>query len=98
MIALEQGRLAEAEKLLSRALEVQRRALGSHDSDTMATLNTSANDYVREGKYAQAEALFSEALEIQRRMFRSRASEDADYCDRPGQRLRPEKLRPGRGT
>jgi Flp pilus assembly protein TadD len=58
-----QGKYAEAETLLGRALEIERRVLGPDHPDTLYSMNNLATVYTSQGKYAQAEALDSQTLE-----------------------------------
>jgi tetratricopeptide (TPR) repeat protein len=64
-----QGKLAQAESLLDRALEDQGRTLGTDHPDTLTTMNNLALVYQVEGKRAQAEPLFVAALEGRHRVL-----------------------------
>ena len=59
-----QGRYAEAEPLLRRALAIDEKALGPEHPDTAATLNSLAELYNKQGRYAEAEPLYRRALAI----------------------------------
>ncbi|HXA64128.1 MAG TPA: tetratricopeptide repeat protein, partial [Bryobacteraceae bacterium] len=63
-----EGKYAQAEALLSAALEIKRRVLGREYPNTLKTMGNLANVYHDEGKYPQAETFFSQMLEIQRRV------------------------------
>jgi tetratricopeptide (TPR) repeat protein len=58
----EQGRYAEAEQLLRRALERQERALGKDHPDTLVTVNNIAMLYLTQDRYAEAALHFQRAL------------------------------------
>lgn len=58
------GRLEQAEELLTRAVDLKRRALGQRHPDTAVTLNNLAITYKRAGEFSRAAALSAEALEI----------------------------------
>jgi tetratricopeptide (TPR) repeat protein len=74
-----QGRMAEAEMLYVRALEVARAALGAdrefaaafqrEEHQTLNTMAHLAEFYLRQGKLSQAEPLAHEALELSRRIW-----------------------------
>jgi tetratricopeptide (TPR) repeat protein len=52
-----QGKYAQAEGLLQRALAIQEKALGAGHPEVAWTLNHLALAYKAQGKYAQAEGL-----------------------------------------
>ncbi len=62
-----QGKLAEAEPLYVKALEVSRRTLGAEHPATLRRKTKLAVLYRDQGKPAQAEPLLFQALEAQRR-------------------------------
>jgi eukaryotic-like serine/threonine-protein kinase len=68
-VDLSQGKYAQAEPLLGKALEIQRRVSGPEHPDTIAPMDSLAELYRAEGKYAQAETLYSQTLELERRVF-----------------------------
>ena len=65
----EQGRYAEAEPLLQRALHISEQQLGSEHSDTASSLNNLAGLYESQGKYVEAEPLYQRALVIRERQL-----------------------------
>lgn len=64
MIYVRQGRYAEAEPLLKRALAIQEKALGPDHPDVSNSLNNLATLYAGQGRYADADPLFKRALAI----------------------------------
>jgi CHAT domain-containing protein/Tfp pilus assembly protein PilF len=60
----EQGRYADAEPLLKRALAIYEKALGPDHLDVGTSLNNLAFLYYAQGHYADAEPLFKRALAI----------------------------------
>jgi tetratricopeptide (TPR) repeat protein len=64
MIYEKQGRYAEAEPLLTRALAIQEKALGPDHPDVADSLNNLATLYAEQGRYAEAEQLYKRALAI----------------------------------
>ena len=63
------GLQSRAQSLFERALEIQRRALGPANPDTLRTEIALAATLANEGHDAEAEKLFRETLEIQRRVL-----------------------------
>jgi tetratricopeptide (TPR) repeat protein len=59
-----QGKYAEAEPLLQRALAIREQQLGPDHPDTATSLNNLAGLYQDQGRYAEAEPLFQQALAI----------------------------------
>jgi tetratricopeptide (TPR) repeat protein len=59
-----QGRYAEAEPLLKRALEIRERSLGPDHPDVAESLNNLALLYESRGRSAEAEPLLKRALAI----------------------------------
>ena len=59
-----QGKYAEAEGLLERALAIREKALGASHPDVGQTLTNLANLYRDQGKYSEAEGLYKRALAI----------------------------------
>jgi len=66
---LQQGQLAEAEKLERSLVEMQRRALGSGHPDTLATMGELAFTLCQKGKCAEGVELNREVLEKEKRML-----------------------------
>jgi serine/threonine protein kinase/tetratricopeptide (TPR) repeat protein len=60
------GRLAQAEPILNRALELRRKKFGGAHTKVGQTLNNLALVYDEQGKFEQAEATHREALRIRR--------------------------------
>jgi eukaryotic-like serine/threonine-protein kinase len=65
----QEGRYAESEALLTKALETRRRVLGQEHPDTLGTLDDLAALRQRQGKYAEAETFFASALDARRRVL-----------------------------
>jgi hypothetical protein len=63
------GLYPEARKQLERALDLQRRALGSGNPKTLKTISHLGRIAELQGKYPEAEALLSQALAVQRRLL-----------------------------
>ncbi len=63
------GLYPEARTQLERALELNRRVLGSRNPETLRSMTRLARATLLQGKFPQAEALVSEALEMQRRVL-----------------------------
>ncbi|KAF1954406.1 HET-domain-containing protein, partial [Byssothecium circinans] len=59
----DQGKLAEAEAMYSRALQGKEEALGPKHTSTLNTVNNLGNLYADQGKLAEAEAMYSRALQ-----------------------------------
>ncbi|KAF8850968.1 TPR-like protein [Acephala macrosclerotiorum] len=59
----EQGKLAEAEAMYSRALQGCEEALGPKHISTLLTVGNLGNLYIDQGKLAEAEAMYSRALQ-----------------------------------
>jgi tetratricopeptide (TPR) repeat protein len=57
-----QGKYAQAEALLSQALEIERRVSGPEHPATLNTLSGFASMYQRQSKYALAETYAAQAL------------------------------------
>jgi tetratricopeptide (TPR) repeat protein len=64
-----QGKYAQAQRLLEKALEIRRRLLTDDHPDTAIIYNNVARIIGAQGKYAQAQPLFEKALEIRRRLL-----------------------------
>jgi len=64
-----QGKYAEAQPLLEKALEISRRLLTDDHPDTANSYNDLAANLNAQGKYAQAQPLFEKALAISRRLL-----------------------------
>ena len=58
-----QGKLAEAEAMYSRALQGREEALGPKHTSTLETVNNLGALYASQGKLAEAEAMYSRALQ-----------------------------------
>ena len=65
LVYLGQGRYAEAEPLLERALAIREQGLGLDHPDPATILNNLAMAYQGQGRYAEAEPLLKRALAIQ---------------------------------
>ena len=65
MQCLAQGRHAQAEPLLKRALAIQEKDFGSNHPVTALNLSPLANLYASQGHYAQAESFYKRALATQ---------------------------------
>ncbi|KAL5371064.1 hypothetical protein DPSP01_014515 [Paraphaeosphaeria sporulosa] len=63
MLYADQGKLAEAEAMYSRALQGYEEALGPKHTSTLSTVNNLGNLYKNQGKLAEAEAMYSRALQ-----------------------------------
>jgi tetratricopeptide (TPR) repeat protein len=59
----DQGKLAEAEKMYSRALRGREEALGPDHTSTLDTVHNLGNLYSDQGKLAEAEKMYSRALQ-----------------------------------
>jgi tetratricopeptide (TPR) repeat protein len=64
-----QGKYAQAQPLLEKALEIKRRLLTELHPDTAMTYNNVAMNLDAQGKHAQAQPLLEKALEIRRRVL-----------------------------
>jgi len=64
-----EGRYSEADAMLTKALETQRRDLGGENPSTLGNLDDFAALRKNQGKYAEADALFASALETRRRVI-----------------------------
>ncbi len=64
-----QGKYAQAQPLLEKALEIRRRLLGDDHPDTALSYSGLANNLRVKGKYAQAQPLFEKVLEMHRRLL-----------------------------
>ena len=64
-----QGKYAQAQPLLEKALEIRRRLLTDDHPDTAGSYNTVTYILTAQGKYAQAQPLLEKALEIYRRLL-----------------------------
>jgi tetratricopeptide (TPR) repeat protein len=58
----DQGKLAEAEKMYTRALQGKEEALGPDHTSTLSTVNNLGNLYANQGKLAEAEEMYTRAL------------------------------------
>jgi len=65
------GLYTEAERLLRRAVDTQRRLLGPEHPDTLNTSNALGGAYRRLGRLADAEAIFRDTLAASRRVLGS---------------------------
>jgi CHAT domain-containing protein/Tfp pilus assembly protein PilF len=65
----EQGNYAEAEVLLTRALEIDVKALGPDSPAVASILNNLAEAYREQGKYADAEQMYLRALKIDAQIY-----------------------------
>ena len=64
-----QGKYAEVQPLLEKALEIRRRLLTDDHPDTAQSYNDAGNNLGAQGKYAQAQLFSEKALEIRRRLL-----------------------------
>ncbi|QNI33967.1 serine/threonine protein kinase [Alloacidobacterium dinghuense] len=63
------GLYPEARTQFERALDLQRRVLGSKDPETLKTLNRIGYSAFLQGKYPEAEMLLRQTIEVQRRVL-----------------------------
>ncbi|KAH8757094.1 Tetratricopeptide repeat-domain-containing protein [Hyaloscypha finlandica] len=63
MLFSDQGKLAEAEAMYTRALQGYEEALGPKHTSTLRTVNNLGNLYKDQGKLAEAEAIYTRALQ-----------------------------------
>ncbi|HTE50212.1 MAG TPA: serine/threonine-protein kinase [Kofleriaceae bacterium] len=68
-VALQEGKLDEAEAVLTQALDLSRELLGPDDLRVAATENILANALNRHGKYDEARAHYLAALAIRRKVL-----------------------------
>jgi tetratricopeptide (TPR) repeat protein len=68
-VYLYEEKIAAAQPLLNKVVEVRRRILGEEHRETLTSMNSLAATYSRDGKYAPAEELQAKALEIRRRVL-----------------------------
>ncbi len=68
LLYLSQGNLAQAEPLITKVVEVRRRALGEDHPRTLASMDDLGRLYLEQGDYARAEPLFTKVLESQRKV------------------------------
>jgi tetratricopeptide (TPR) repeat protein len=64
-----EGKYAESEPVLIKALEIRRRILGADHPDTIKSMASLANLHRSEGKSAEAETLLASVLETRRRVL-----------------------------
>ncbi len=69
LIYLYQSRFAEAEPLLTSALDGLRRSQGYENPDTLAAMSSLGWLYIEQARYGEAEPLLSRCLETTRRML-----------------------------
>ena len=63
------GLFPQAQKQLERALDLERRVLGTNDPETLRTMSRLAQVFFFQGKYVQAEALDSQVVDTERRVL-----------------------------
>ena len=63
------GLYGEAQRLLDRALQTQRRVAGEDNLETVATANALANVYWFQAKYPEAEALYQDVVQRRTRLL-----------------------------
>jgi non-specific serine/threonine protein kinase/serine/threonine-protein kinase len=63
------GLYRQAQELLERAVETERRTLGPEHRDTLSATNSLGLLYVRRDRWSDAEAMFRNTLSISRRVF-----------------------------
>jgi eukaryotic-like serine/threonine-protein kinase len=61
------GLYSQEQRLLTRAVDIRRRALGPQNPDTLVSMSRLAVNLMRQGHYGEAEKLLRETLDIQRR-------------------------------
>jgi tetratricopeptide (TPR) repeat protein len=66
---LAQGKYAQAQPLLEKALEIRRRLLTDDHLDTSESYDFLAANLNAQGRYAQAQPLYEKALEVRRRLL-----------------------------
>ncbi|MGO9918547.1 MAG: tetratricopeptide repeat protein [Isosphaeraceae bacterium] len=64
-----QGKYAQAQPLLEKALKIRRRLLTDDNPRTAESYNGMGSSLSSQGKYTQAQPLYEKALEIYRRLF-----------------------------
>jgi len=64
-----QGKLEQAEQLLTEVLHLRTQALGEDHSTTLASVNNLAELYRRQGRQAESESLFTTLVEARRRVL-----------------------------
>ena len=69
LLYLEQGRYDDAEPLLTKELQAERRVLGEEHPDTLLSMNNLAMLYFEQGRHDEAEPLYVKALEGRRRVL-----------------------------
>jgi tetratricopeptide (TPR) repeat protein len=63
ILFFDQGKLAEAEAMYTRALQGSEEALGPKHTSTLSTVNNLGSLYKNQGKLAEAEAMYTRALQ-----------------------------------
>jgi eukaryotic-like serine/threonine-protein kinase len=63
------GLYPQSQSLLTRALDIQRQALGPEDLSTLGSMQSLSDIYLHEGRYADAEKLLNETLNARRRIL-----------------------------
>lgn len=84
-----QGRYAEAEPLLRRALAIAEKALGPEHPHVAMSLNNLAGLYEAQGRYAEAEPLFRRSLGIREKVL---ALQHPDVADSLLKEIRPPPI------
>lgn len=72
------GLYTQAQEHLQRALDLDRRVLGSEHPDTLVVARTLGDAYVFGGKYTQAESLLAPTVEATRRVFGAESRQTLD--------------------
>ena len=65
------GLYPQVTSLLTRAVDIRRRALGPRNPDTLTSMNSLGQNLMDNGRYAEAEKLLRETLGMQRRVLGS---------------------------
>jgi eukaryotic-like serine/threonine-protein kinase len=63
------GLYPQSQSLLTKALDIQRQALGPEDLGTLRSMQSLSDIYLHEGRYADAEKLLNETLNARRRIL-----------------------------
>jgi tetratricopeptide (TPR) repeat protein len=73
----DEGKYAQAEPLLTKALEARRRVLGDDHPDTLTSMSDLALLYEKQGKYTEAESLLLKVLGVRQRVLGSKHPDTA---------------------
>jgi tetratricopeptide (TPR) repeat protein len=86
----QQGRYAEAQPLLEKALAMRRKVLGEDHPDTATSYNNLAYDLDAQGKYAEAQPLFEKALAINKKALGESHPDTAAFYNNLASNLRAQ--------